>query len=591
MLWKDITSEGVRFLEPISAEHPALSAGRDVALEQAFRTVADIDLGAGPKYGPRVMARLAQVVSARAYGRPLMELCHLVRIAERTGGRYGWTGFFFGLQVARATAFRGVLEEASRRGRGLGSGITLEDGGVTLNYEDRPFTVSYGRMPFLAALLEFLVTELGYQRVDKALAMLREAPFRLDGCGPISNTLSRAVYDRLKEHLPSAHVQRVFQRLVQHLCHRSGGSFRLEDVDDDCVLAYWMADDAVEPVPGADPMLDHPADRKLGAPDDVRTFQRAAEQVARFRTAFEAGLLRHEMDRAAPIGSDRAAGEIDADAVLDALERHEAPIDPMDRLSEPPADRVKFLNRRETEQMETLRVLGAQAVHLPVSAIRVDVFGAIQRRIVQAVRNRETPQIIARLIRCEDVPTYVERLKAWTGLEQHLERMGLAALCALVEGRRPEAILEVVERAPGFDPVRLRAIVAPAPDGERGLKTVPLRPSVLSEGAISAMIGALTREEIAGADAVEVLTCARSALRGLSRQGFAHGVRTQPETLEAMATGAPLLRHVHRDLRKLRSATGAGLGADPETVFREDRVRFARRFEAFYGAQTKVSVQ
>ncbi len=576
-------------MEPVFAEHPALSAGRKVALEQAFRTVADTDLGAGPKYGPRVMARLAQIISARAYGRPLMELCHLVRVAERAGGRHGWTGFFFGLQVARAAAFRGVLEEASRRGRGLGSGIGLEDGGVTLNYEDRPFTISYGRMPFLAALLEFLVTELGYQTVDEALASLRDAPFRLDACGPTSNALSRAMYDRLKTHLPSAHAQRVFQRLVQHLARRSGGYFRLEDVDDAFVLSYWMADDVTASESG--PVAGRLAETNDSADEDIRTYQRAAEQVARFRSAFEAGLLCRELDRAATIGSDRAAGEVDPDAVLDALERHEAPIEPMDRLSEEPADRVKFLNRRETEQMEVLRVLGAQAIHLPVSALRIDVFGALQRRIVQAVRNRETPDTLARLIGCEDAPSYADRLEGWTHLAHHLERIGLAALSALVEGKRPEAILEVVERAPGFDPVRLREVTDPARDTEDGDKIVSLRPNGLSEGAVAAMVGALTQEEIAGADAVEVLARARTALRGLSRQGFVHGVRTQPEILEAMAAGAPLLRRLHRDLSRLRSAARSGLGPDPEAAFSEDRVCFARRFETFYGSKAREIVE
>src|SRR3546814_14548059 len=62
-----------RAVECGSAEQRAIDGGRSEALAQALRTVADADLGAGPKYAPPVVRDLTRTISARAYGLPLLE--------------------------------------------------------------------------------------------------------------------------------------------------------------------------------------------------------------------------------------------------------------------------------------------------------------------------------------------------------------------------------------------------------------------------------------------------------------------------------------------------------------------------------------
>src|SRR3546814_11508821 len=65
--------QGARAVDGGSAEQLAIDGGRSEALAQALRTVADADLGAGPKYAPPVVRDLTRTLSARAYGLPRSE--------------------------------------------------------------------------------------------------------------------------------------------------------------------------------------------------------------------------------------------------------------------------------------------------------------------------------------------------------------------------------------------------------------------------------------------------------------------------------------------------------------------------------------
>jgi hypothetical protein len=549
----------MRAMDGVSAERTAIEGGRSAALEQALRTVAETDLGSGPKYSVPVVRELTRTISTRAYGRPLLELMHLIRIAEAAGGRHGWPAVLFAVPVARAAGFRGAIQRAAAGCRAFGSDFELVEDGVEIVYPDGRFRVTYGRMAFLAALVEFAITALGWRAVDGVLRAWLEDRFALRATGPHANALARLLYDHLKDHLPAVQALRSYRRLTRFLAATRGGGFGLDDLDDAAVLAFWLAGDASGEEPG-----------------EARTFRGALEQVARMRTAMRAGAERRSVDRAAPIGGDRAAGEVDPDTLLGVLEAHDGPADPLRLLAAPPAAAIKFLTGRETEALDLIAALGPQAPALPLSVLRAETFGAAQSRLTQAARRRASPTELATLAVLADCESYAERLDYWRRLDGQLRRIALAALAALLDAGRAEAVGEILAHAPDADLSGLRAVAA-SDGGDRVVS--------LGERALGGVLAALADPTAVGSAAAGVVAEARSALRAVSRRGFSAEERRDPAGIDGFAAGAPAVRSAREALARVRRAVDAVLPPDDRPGrFAGDRAVFAGRFAELYGA-------
>lgn len=543
-------------MDGISTERALLAGAISPELQTAIRTVAEADLGGGPKYAASIMRALSRTVAARAYGKPMLELCHLLRIADGVGGRHGWPALIFGVPVARAAAFRAQIQEGARRRPAFAGDFRLEADGVTVTYPDGPFTVAYSRMGFLAALLELMVTALGYRAMDAAIRSWLDAPFESARAASHANVLSRLFYDHLKDHLSTAQSLRVFARMVAFLERDRGSGFTVDDLDDRAVLDYWHGSVTAEDEDAA----------------ELRGFRAVTERVGLLRTALQAGFERHAVDSAMPVGPDRGGGEVDPDTLLAILDVQEGEADELLALEAPPACNVKFLTGREVAELDLIARLGSHAGALALSVLRSVTFGAVQGRLSQALRRRASAGEIAELIDLAGCETYDQRLDQWRMLESRLERMALAALAVLVEADRAEAALEVLARLPAADLSGLRERLPSAADGDN---VVALRP-----GGTLGMVAALAETKVVGPEVSALIAAARRALRGLARSGFGPEDRRRAEVIDAMASGAPLVRRLLVRLDHVRATTQSRLDADS---FERDSARFRDGFRALYG--------
>ncbi|WPZ32197.1 hypothetical protein T8K17_13195 [Thalassobaculum sp. OXR-137] len=544
-------------MDGISTERALLSGAISPELEAAFRTVADADLGGGRKYAPAIMRALSRTVAARAYGKPMLELCHLLRVADAVGGRHGWPALIFGVQVARGPAFRAHVQDGARRCPAFGQDFRLEADGVTIAYPDGPFTVSYGRMGFLAALLELMVTALGYRAVDAEIRAWLDAPFDGRRATAHANALSRLFYDHLREHLSTAQSLRIFARIVGFLEADRGGGFTLDDLDDRAVLDYWH--------------------RGVTAGDEdaaeLRGFRAVTERFGMLRTALQAAFERHAVDTAAPVGPDRDAGEVDPGTILALVEAHDGEADELRALQGDPAAAVKFLTGKEVGELDLIARLGSHAGTLALSVLRASTFGAVQARLSQAMRRRAPEAEVAALIGLSACETYGQRLEQWRRLERRLDRMALAALAVLVDADRAEAALEVLAWVPAADLSGLRDRL---PSAEDGPNVVALRP-----GGVAGMVAALADPTVVGPDVAGLIADARRALRGLARSGFAPEDRRSGAAVDGMAAGAPLVRRLLVRLQTVRATAEKRIG---DGGFARDADRFRDGFRALYGA-------
>ncbi len=541
----------------VSAESVILEAGKSAELVAAFRLVADAEYLGEPRYPAQVCRDLARAVSCRSYATALLELCHLGTAAELLGP--GWEGFFWADGLARGRIFRARVQQGLRRAGTRP--LRATETGLEIRYPDGIFTVSYARMPFLAALVEFLVTALGYADVDDILGGVGKSPTRAS-VSAAAAALARRLYDYLKDHLPTAQNQRKFRRLIAFLEERFGPSFDAGAIDDTAVLAFWISDSGQAAEDGL----------------DFKTFVSVFRAFLRLRQSLEQATAKLAIDGALPIGSDREAGEVDPEAVLEAVETVDEYRSPLTVLDSPPTAGVKFLNKREQQDLALLMESGDGALALPLSVLRCEVFGAAQAQITQAVRRKASAGELARLMH-QPAETYEARQTVLRELEEHVGRVLLASFHALARCRSREALGLLVALRPDLDMAPLAEILGV--DRSYAENVVLLRADSVSDRFLI-LLEDPTR---AGPELSAWLAETRKAFRTVSRQGFRAEDLDRPEIEEGHAAGSKAML----DLRQRLAAFLERLDSLPlpesdwERQFAADRAAFARQFEILYG--------
>ena len=161
-----------------------------------------------------------------------MRAAELASRAGRTSAGFEW--LFWGVEVARPSSFRAAFAARVEQTSG-------EHAGATLRYPDGDFEVHFGRMPLLAALMEFLVSFLGYRAVAETATRLAADGASRQTISTIANDLARQLYAALREHLPTAQAQRKFHAMTLYLQQAAGEDFTARDIDDQAVLDFWLA--------------------------------------------------------------------------------------------------------------------------------------------------------------------------------------------------------------------------------------------------------------------------------------------------------------------------------------------------------------
>lgn len=504
-------------MDGLDPRNALLEGGKSEALRAAFATVAEATVADEPKFDRRTVHELARLVTCRAFSGPLLELCHLAAAADRLGG---YPDLFWNSGPARPSAFRARCARPPLAAPD-GPRLTRGASGLGLAYADGAFMVTYARMPLLSALLEFLVTALGFAAVDEALS---PPPTRAAQVSDRAKGLARALHAYLADHLPTAQAQRRFRALAAFLRQRSGPAFSVDDLDDAAVLAFWL-------VTAPDPAL------------DLRTYGSALDACGRFIQALLAAADRAALtDTLSLRDGDEAAADL---AAVDP-----AP-SPLARLAAPPADRVKALTRREAAGLEPLDGDPETVRRLPLSLMRRAVIGPAQNAMIQARRRGEAHP-------AADFPLDYAAYRA--GLEAqsaHLERVILAGLHVLDRHRRAEATVELLDRLPRAAAASLAG--EPAPGTSPGTWK---RASDL----LGRLRDGLRRDERATA----LLDQARRAHGRLSRQGFRDEDRADPAVVDGFAAALPALGDLRRRVDRHRDRLDRHM-PDGNTLWAADR--------------------
>jgi hypothetical protein len=551
-------------VDTVSQENLILEEGKSSELAQCLLVVQETTIDDVDKYAEKTCRELARIIVCRTYAPVILELCHLVVIGAHAGSPSGrYEELFWDSGPARGSAFRAYLMARPTDG----SPVFMDGGEAAIGYADKPFAVSYGRMPLLSALLEFLMTALGYTELDEALSpLIGDFPdARL--VSDAAKDLSRRLYAYLGEHLPAVQTQKKNRSFLAFAKDRADGALTPQTLNDDLILEYWLAH-------SADADQQTPDDQNLDV--DARTYRGVFETAARLIRTLRFAEERFRMGGALPIGADREAGEVDpADFEAAVSDIDEAT--PWAQAEEILGGTIKFMNKRELAVLAEPMHGEDVAATLAHSILRSAVFAHAQARLTQAQRGKPKSGEIRALIESLPDENFDTRIDAYKDLNAHLDRMLAASLHVLGIGGHVGAIPIVLEIAPDLDLGELGGGGGTDDDTENddSGNVVSFQAATAARNFFNAL------QSDGDSDLAELGRAAAAAFKALSRKGFSPADIAGTAHLSDYADGAKALIAARRELSAFLSTHTANI--DWPARFEADKPVFKNQFTLLYG--------
>lgn len=496
-----------------------LRGGADDRILADFALIAEAcDADGASKYGSRtVIEPLARYLVGRGGGAhrdtPLYELCHLIRAVHAAGqGPDRVWLFFLGQDRLSAASCRTAFRAALDNGGWTRPGFSADEEGIATDYAEGGFTIRYGRMPFLVAIYEFLLgmEEFGFaEELTRIGGDLVAGPPDDATLRAATGALTRRIRQYRRDHLSYARHQASFDLILDFTRNGTIAGF-----DDETILAFWQV-------------------HNLG---DFRLYATAFDAFVTFARVMAANDTGAATRAAEPLGGDFGEGEFEvADTGQTAFDDDDWQ-SPMPLLDQEPASRIRFfLRASERRRLDGLMQYGPYARRLPLAFLRREVFGAVQSAITTDLQVRRGRSELADRLDCSEVESYDDWRGHMTALADHVRKLQLASLHALLSE---------------------------------------------SDGLPEELPGELDHE----ARHELLAECART-FRRMTRQGFEQTALNDTAHREGFRIGAEVLRQAAAQLdgldTVLRRLDGAGDRLDNR--FAQDRTRFAAEFWKLYG--------
>lgn len=539
-----------------SPENRFLEQGKSSELNACLQIIQETTVDESLKYSEKTCRDLARIIVCRNYAPAVLELCHLVVGAIHSGSydrRY--EALFFASGIARNSSFKAYFHEFKDRHH------AIQIGGreIAITYADKPFAVTYGRMPLLSALMEFLMTAIGYAPLDDVLAPLLDDVPTFKQVSEIANKLSRQVYAYLGEHLPAVQEQRKSQSFLQFASDTARAELAAETITDDTVLDYWITYSGGEI-----------EDRNV----DVKTYRSVFRLAGHLICVLRYAEDQYKMNGALPIGTDIESGEVDPGDLEAALAHLDRDIHPLEELDAVISSGVKFTNKREMDALKEALHGDEITSRLPLSILRNAVFGDAQASLVQTLRQSK-PTDMTQAISETPEGTYEARIEVYSKLCNHLEQMLLASFHVLAHAGNGTAATIALALRPDMDISDL----APDPDEpDWGDSNVV---SFQAENAVGRFFDRVADEN--SGELGQLAGAGRHAFKNISRQGFSDADIEQNDVIDLFEQGSIPLIAVRKEL--IRFLTDHTASIDWDQQMSTDTPLFHAQFTTLYGGQ------
>lgn len=531
-------------------------------LSALLQLIEESEVNGEPKYMHRTCQELGRILVCRTYAPALLELCHLVMIASACGTHRldQVERFFWGSGTARGNSFRAYLKMQIDQAGWRWEGFTVTTEAVKIASGDIEFAIHFSRMPLLSALMEFLMSAIGYLQLNETLQSINDTLPTKEVLSDTANKVAKQLYDFLKDHLPTAQEQRKFHRLIDFMTEAHPGGFDFLSIRDPLLLDFWLK---ASLQPSSDGI-------------DFKTFSNVFRLFMHLRQSLEQVENLREFSRPRHIGSDLEAGEIDPGDLLHLLETADEESNPLSYLQVPPANRIKFLNKQELSGAKLLMETGTTAQALPLSLLRCEVFEPGRKRLTQALRDKAPIEKRITLAKACAEGDYKTRIQAYAKLEKHIEGVLLASLHVLLRNRDECSLALALRLRPELDLSSLAALVL-SPEQNNPL-------SLDGKTLSNQFMQMLEQPEALDTSLAELVTEIQAAFKKIARKGFKETEIEQAEIVEGFVQGHPLMEQIRQQIKRFTDTLDHLLDfeVDWATQFQADNEIFSKQFHKLY---------
>lgn len=529
-----------------------LEASKSSALSIAFSTLAQTDVDGQSKFNPALCREVAKLIVCRTYSSAILELSHLiVGACDLSGPLRRYEYFFWDSGIAHPDVFRQYCRHSAEAHDPLNR-LIVGSRSITIDYVDGPFVITYSRMPLLSALMEFLLTALGYAELDEIFQPLTQGRLKRRTVSEQANALSRLVYAYLRDHLPPAQSQRKFRTLLSY-CDQD-----IQRIDDQMILNFWR---------------DYAINDEKGL--DFKTYDSVLDSFTRLLHALEGARDLQAITHSAPIGTDHDAGEINPDQLHQQIDHIDEKNNALLTLTSPPCDHVKFLTKIEQGHLARLAQMTDYSQRLALSILRSDTFRLCQTRLSQAVRRKATTQEFQDILDDPEISYDTQRL-AYQSMIKQIEKILHASLHALLIAQSPTTLSILLQLEPEGDFSALKPLLIQSEtDAENTV--IPLR-GLTVEGHLIVLLQKASAHNPLLQKRLEI---AEQTYNRLSRQGFKEDIRNHPTLIPAFEQGCAALLELHQVLKKYVACLEQK-NHDWADVFESDQCLFRQQFQKLY---------
>ncbi|NVK19546.1 MAG: hypothetical protein HWE30_12680 [Methylocystaceae bacterium] len=396
------------------------AGGKDQLLADFCALKEALTLEGLPKYAERpVLENLAKFLTAQSGGPhkdiALYELAHLVYGVADHLGKDRVTDFFLSPDKASPNRYQSLFADS------------CDEQGLKLIYDDGVFVIRYGRMGFLCALYEFLCSMDGFSHfadITATFEKLTNGPLTGSSLRTCANTLGSILRKYRMAYLTSAAGDGKFTQVYKFLHENShDGQIILKD---DSVLDFWCLHNKGK---------------------EYKGYRTVFDLFSDFAHAFEESQRGQNAHRAAPLGLDHEAGEIDLahdDVETAMLEEWSSPFDIFD---EDDFSDIRFFKKKsERGPIENLMAYGPDALRLPVAFVRYEVFGQVQSGITNDLQVGRGKASVEQRMSCDAAVSYEDRVKECIAIRSHIKALQASSLHVLAQDQ-DEKVVSFTQKA------------------------------------------------------------------------------------------------------------------------------------------------
>jgi hypothetical protein len=338
-----------------------INYGISDTLKALFAQLKDTPGLDGYKYHGKDVEQISQNIVCRNYGSVCYELSFLcwAVVNHPHYSSSALLSFFWLEENIQPKRFRHAFSHPIQTASGQ---VCMGEDYLQLQIGDIEFAISPTRIGVLAVMLE-LIASIDPAQLSNIETLLLGA--NNQGIKQVSSNLQKLIYSYLKEHIPEASTQERFRAISGWLKQHN---LTAQKLTDQAVLNFW---------------LNPPAQ-----PSYIK-FSTVLDDLLDAITAIEVVENTFNGEYALSLGSNTEQGEVDADWVQTTVFAQADNHEDLSGLCQSP----KFLTLAQYQPMSLLLTHGKLARQLPLSFLRLNIFGGWQSVLVQA--KRKSPQVLA----------------------------------------------------------------------------------------------------------------------------------------------------------------------------------------------------